>query len=164
MGIVLGIVALESILAYFLWKKVACFERLKMGKKVFWGWLMCFLFCYVALLVTMSRRNNLLLQQTVNLPLYTPILSHIVPGKNAADMIGHYCEHHYTQAIFAKDRLYYPKQVMNCQQPSKKYHIIMLMADSLRFDSVSVKYMPITHHFVEKNWQFLKHYSGGNST
>ena len=162
--IVLGVLGLEFTLAYFFWKKIACFERLKICKKIVLSWLICFFVCYVALLETMSRTNNLLLQQTVNLPLYTSILSHVVPGKNAADMITRYCEHHYTQAIFAKDRLYYPKQIMNCQNPSKKYHIIMVMVDSLRFDSLNLKYMPNTYHFAKNNWQFLKHYSGGNST
>lgn len=126
-------------------------------------WLGGILFCYLILVKSISENNNLISQQTANLPLFNQISSLIIPHMKK-EGLREYMESHFVQRQFSNDPMRYPLHPMICKKPTKPYNIILITVDSLRFDRVEKTFMPNITHFAEQNWQFLRHFSGGNST
>lgn len=162
MGLV--VVVLECAIIWFVWKKIILPKRFKAGKAIVSLWLGGILFSYFTLLFAMSHHHQLFSQQTANLPLFNDLLAYVIPGKNARDRLLRLSEHDFSQPVFSNDQLNYPHQPMHCSAPEKPYNIILIMVDSLRFDSMQSKYMPNVMQFSAQSWEFLNHVSGGNST
>ncbi|MFO2971718.1 DUF3413 domain-containing protein [Legionella pneumophila serogroup 10] len=158
------ILVLESVIARLVWKKIVLKECLKIGKTISLFWLGGALISYFTLLLSIAQNNNLFAQQTPNLPLYNQLIAFTIPDKNADDILRRYSEHYFTQPLFPNYPLHYPLHPLQCKMPEKPYNIILIMVDSLRFDSLKEKYMPSTSQFAKKNWQFLQHMSAGNAT
>lgn len=162
--IVLFLCILETIIASFVWNKIVLIGTYRIGKTILLLWFGSFLISYFALLHTISHNNNLLSQQTPNLPFYNQFLAYLIPDKNAADVLYRYSEEHYNQPIFSNDKVHYPLEPMQCNKQEKLPNIIIIMVDSLRFDSLNTKYMPYLSRFAALNWRFQQHVSGGNAT
>ncbi|HAT8102311.1 TPA: DUF3413 domain-containing protein, partial [Legionella pneumophila] len=162
--IIVFILVLESVIAWLVWKKIVLKECLKIGKTISLFWLGGALISYFTLLLSIAQNNNLFAQQTPNLPLYNQLIAFTIPDKNADDILRRYSEHYFTQPLFPNYPLHYPLHPLQCKMPEKPYNIILIMVDSLRFDSLKEKYMPSTSQFAKKNWQFLQHMSAGNAT
>ncbi|HAT1824695.1 DUF3413 domain-containing protein [Legionella pneumophila] len=158
------ILFLESIVAWLVWKKIVLKERLKIGKTISLFWLGGALISYFILLLSIAQNNNLFAQQIPNLPLYNQLIAYTIPDKNADDILRRYSEHYFTQPLFPNYPLHYPLHPMQCKMPEKPYNIILIMVDSLRYDSLSAKYMPNTAQFAKRSWQFSQHMSAGNAT
>ncbi|HAU1151388.1 TPA: DUF3413 domain-containing protein [Legionella pneumophila] len=158
------ILALESVIARLVWKKIVLKDCLKIGKTISLFWLGGALISYFTLLLSIAQNNNLFAQQTPNLPLYNQLIAFTIPDKNADDILRRYSEHYFTQPLFPNYPLHYPLHPLQCKIPEKPYNIILIMVDSLRFDSLKGKYMPSTSQFAKKSWQFLQHMSAGNAT
>ena len=58
----------------------------------------------------------------------------------------------------------YPKKELRLKQVSKKYNIIYLVVDSMRYDMLDKDIMPYTWEFSKNAIVFKNHYSGGNTT
>lgn len=58
----------------------------------------------------------------------------------------------------------YPKKELRLKQVSKKYNIIYLVVDSMRYDMLDKDIMPYTWEFSKNAIVFKNHYSGGNAT
>ncbi|MDP3561204.1 MAG: DUF3413 domain-containing protein [Legionellaceae bacterium] len=165
-SLVVGILVFETILAWGTWKYIIIPNRLKVGKELLVSWFGCALFSYFTMMLSLSiYHNNLFIQQAANLPFYNSFLALAIPKKNAGDLLMHYGEEHYMQALYSTDKMNYPLHPMQCDRVNsakKPYNIIFIMVDSLRFDSL--KFMPHVMQFAKKSWQFNQHMSGGNST
>lgn len=64
----------------------------------------------------------------------------------------------------SKSSLNYPLNKLVSQPPKKALNIIILVAESLRFDMLDPEIMPKTFSFAKKAQYFTQHYSGGNGT
>jgi membrane-anchored protein YejM (alkaline phosphatase superfamily) len=58
----------------------------------------------------------------------------------------------------------YPKKELRLKQVYKKYNIIYLVVDSMRYDMLDKDIMPYTWEFSKNAIVFKNHYSGGNTT
>ncbi len=61
-------------------------------------------------------------------------------------------------------QLDYPKHPLALSQNSKPLNIVMLVAESMRWDLLTAEIMPNMEAFSRKAWKFTSHYSGGNGT
>ncbi|MCX7117874.1 MAG: DUF3413 domain-containing protein [Legionellales bacterium] len=159
-----AVLVIESIIAWIVWKKIILVGRFKVGKTIAIFWLSAALFTYFTLMLSIAQNNNLFSQQTINLPLFNQLFVYVVPGKNAQNILARYSEQHFAQPLFPNDPMHYPLHPLRCQSPDKPYNIILIMVDSLRFDSMQSSYMPNVTEFGKKGWQFQNHMSGGNAT
>ena len=155
---------IEIFIAWFVWKKIILAERFKIGKTITILWLGGVFFSYFTLLLSIDKNINLFSQQTPNLPLFNQLFVYVMPGKNAQDILMRYSEQSFSQPLFSNELLHYPLHPMQCKAPKKSYNIILIMVDSLRFDSMQPEYMPNVSKFVTKGWQFQHHISSGNAT
>ncbi len=159
-----AVIAVEVLLGWFVWKKINLKKRMDVYKGLLVYGVGGLLFSYCTLMLSMTQNNNLFVQQVSNLPFYHQLLSHAIPDKNAPEILQRFSEQHYTQAIFSRDKLLYPRHPLQCKKPDKAYNIIFIMVDALRFDSLNQDDMPATSEFAANNWYFLQHISAGNST
>lgn len=160
----IGVAVLEIAISWWVWKKIIKPARYQFGMTIVIFWLGCFLLSYFTLVQSVAANNNLFSQQTPNLPFYNQIMAYLIPDKNAEDVLYRYSETHFSQSFFSKDKLQYPLHLMQCTKPEKTLNIILIMVDSLRFDSACLKYMPNLFRFAKQNWRFDQHMSAGNST
>ncbi|MGC9070539.1 MAG: sulfatase-like hydrolase/transferase [Elusimicrobiales bacterium] len=58
----------------------------------------------------------------------------------------------------------YPKRDIEFRKPLKKYNIIVIVVDSMRYDMLDPDIMPYTYSFSKKSSVFKNHFSGGNCT
>lgn len=163
-SILIFIILLELCLTLFVWKKIIVPRHYQVGRSIAVFWLGGFLFSYFTLLQSIAQNNNLFSQQTPNLPLYNQLIVYLIPDKNAEDILYRYSEAHFSQPLFSNDPLNYPLKPLHCTKPLNPPNIIMIMVESLRFDSVQPRYMPNLVQFAKSNWQFQQYLSGGNST
>lgn len=164
-SLILALLALiETGMAFFVWNKIILTGAYRVGRTIAMLWFGGFLFSYLALLLSIAQNNNLLSQQTPNLPFYNQLIVLLIPDKNAEDILYRYSEEHFSQPLFSNDPLHYPLNPMSCSKPDNPPNIILIMIDSLRFDSVTRNYMPYLSRFAERSWQFNHYLSGGNST
>lgn len=164
-SLILVLLALiETGMAFFVWNKIILTGAYRVGRTIAVLWLGGFLFSYLGLLQSIAQNNNLLSQQIPNLPFYNQLIVLLIPDKNAEDILYRYSEEHFSQPLFSNDPLRYPLNPMNCSKPDNPPNIILIMVDSLRFDSVNRNYMPNLSRFAERSWQFNHYLSGGNST
>ncbi len=158
------ILVIELLVAYWVWNKIILAARWHIGRTIALFWLGGFLFSYFTLIQSIDNNNNLFSQQTPNLPFYNQLIVYLIPDKNAEDILYRYSEGHFYQPIFSNEKMNYPLHPLMCTVPEKPLNIILIMVDSLRFDSVQPQYMPHLSVFAKQSWQFKKHLSGGNST
>ncbi|WP_245614353.1 DUF3413 domain-containing protein [Legionella massiliensis] len=160
--LVFAILGLEIFIAFLVWNKVILKERLKVEKTIFVLWLGSCLFTYFTLMLSVSSLSNLFTQQTSNIPLFYQVFVHLIPNKNANELLKRLSETNYSQRLFSNDKMQYPLHPMQCAKPDKPLNLILIMVDSLRYDSL--EYMPKVRRFAEQSWQFKNHLSGGNAT
>lgn len=160
--IILLVLSFEVCLAWVVWNRMIVPRRFMVGKTCFILWLGLLVICYFTMMLMLSvHNNNLLIQQTSNLPLYNTLLSSIIPQKNARECLNRNSEGEYMQVAFGQHKMNYPLHPMQCQ-PKHPYNIILIIVDSLRADVLNN--MPHTQQFAADNWQFMHHLSGGNCT
>ena len=58
----------------------------------------------------------------------------------------------------------YPKNPLKISKVDKPFNIIMLVAESFRWDLLTPEIMPNMTQFAQQSWDFKQHYSGGNGT
>ena len=164
MVLIIVVFIVESCIAWFVWKKIILAGRWNVGQLIFMLWLGGALFSYFTLMLSIAKQNNLFAQQTSTLPLFNQFFSYVIPDADATNILSRYGEQLYAQPSFANDPLHYPLHPLRCRLPDKPYNIILIMVDSLRFDSMQLKYMPKVSAFGKRSWRFQNHMSGGNAT
>ena len=164
MAAIVAFVIIESCIAWVVWKKIILVGCWKIGRQIFVLWLGGVLFSYFTLMLSIAKQNNLFAQQSSTLPLFNQLVSYVIPDDDAINILSRYGEQFYAQPGFANAPLHYPLRPLRCGFPNKPYNIILIMVDSLRFDSLQLKYMPKVSQFGKKSWRFQKHMSGGNAT
>ena len=162
--LVFGVLILvEMGLAYFVWRKIVVPGKYLFGQTIAIFWLGGGVFSFLTLVLSISENINIFSQQTPNLPYYNQLLVHLIPVKNAGEILYRYSEEHFSQPIFSNEKMNYPLSPMLCEKPASPTNIILIMVDSLRFDSSKYN-MPNLSRFSEKSWSFNNHLSGGNAT
>ncbi len=58
----------------------------------------------------------------------------------------------------------YPKHPLQLQKVAQPMNIVLLVAESMRWDLLNPKVMPHMSDFSKESWNFTHHYSGGNGT
>ncbi|MBY0376988.1 MAG: DUF3413 domain-containing protein, partial [Gammaproteobacteria bacterium] len=152
----------EICLVYLIWKKIIVKDRFRFEKRIVIVWFGGCLFTYFTLISSMTMHSDVFSQQIANLPLFHQLFVHLIPHKQGKEILRRFSEMNFSQPLFCNDKLNYPLHPMKCTKPEKPYNLILIMVDSLRFDSLS--YMPNVTQFAKKTWQFKNHLSGGNST
>ncbi|RBP29127.1 hypothetical protein DET50_11025 [Marinobacter pelagius] len=61
-------------------------------------------------------------------------------------------------------QLNYPTQPLQCSEPEQKLNVLMIVIDGARWDMLDPRWMPNIHEFARSNLTFEKHYSNGNAT
>ncbi|MFI4962716.1 MAG: DUF3413 domain-containing protein [Legionellales bacterium] len=158
------IILFELALALIVWKKIIVPKRFLVGQTIALIWLGTFLFSYCTLVLSIAMSINLFSQQTPNLPLYNQLMSLLIPDKHAAEVLYLYSEEHYAQPHFSNNTMQYPIKPLRCTKPKNPPNIILLMIDSLRFDSLTAQYMPNAVALGKTSWQSNQNLSGGNAT
>ncbi len=158
------IVVLECCIASLVWKKIIVPKRFMFGKLIAIYWLGGALFCADTLILSISKQNNLFSHQMPVLPLLSQLVHSVLPSQQAKDTLSVYTEQHFAQPMYSNEPLHYPTHPLQCRRPTKPYNVILIGVDSLRADSMRLRYMPNTMKFADKSWQFKHHMSGGNST
>lgn len=158
------VLVLESCVAWLVWHQILLKTGFKSSVIIFLIWFIAALYSYGILMTSMSQGNNLFSQQIPNLPLYHQLFVHTLPFKNPHDILSQQSEQNFSQPLFPNEPLQYPMHPMRCRGSNKPYNIILIMVDSLRFDSLNAHSMPYTTELATHGWQFKNHFSGGNAT
>lgn len=158
------VLVLEFFLSWFVFKNIIEPKRCYIGKTIMLIGMGGGLLSYFTLMLSIAHNNNLFSQQTPSLPLYNQILTYLIPDKNASEILLHYSEHHFSQPMYSNEKMNYPLHPLRCQSPTMPFNIILIMVDSLRFDSLQPTYMPNLTEFSQRSWRFLHQISGGNAT
>jgi len=162
--IIIVVFVVEIILARVIWKKIVLPARWFVGNTPLYLWLSGAVFTFVSLVISIGSGNNLLMQQTPNLPYFSTVFAFLIPDQDANDILKRYGETLYSLPMHANDPLNYPRHPLRACSAKKPYNIILIMVDSLRFDSIRESRMPNMTRFAADNWHFLQHLSGGNAT
>lgn len=60
--------------------------------------------------------------------------------------------------------LHYPLNEIQCETPSQKLNVLLIVLDSTRYDQLDSEVMPHTDRLRRQSTEYLSHYSGSNST
>lgn len=163
-AIIILVLMFEIAIANFIWRKNHLFNKGKHGKLFSLFCLGGLFFSYFSLVFTLAASNSLLSQQTANLPFFSKWMGNLIPYREGSKMFSRYSELNFTQPLFPRAQFNYPLSPVQCTPPKNPYNIILIMVDTLRADHLNKERMPNLGQFADKNWQFLNHFSGGNST
>ena len=163
-SIVSLVIFFEAVLSWVLWKKIVIQRQWQPSKNIAIFWVGGMLFSYFTLILTMLQGINLFSQQIPILPLYSQLFAYVIPSQNAKDFLMRFSEQNFSQPLYPNSPMSYPLHPLFCEAPKSPYHIILIMVDSLRFDSVNSALMPNVSTFKQKGLQFQQHLSGGNAT
>lgn len=61
-------------------------------------------------------------------------------------------------------QLNYPTKPLQCSEPARKLNILMIVIDGARWDMLDLRWMPNIYEFAQSNLIFEQHYSNGNAT
>ncbi len=163
--VILGLlIFLECVAAWVVWSQIVLQQRCQVEKKIARIWFAGTLICYFTLMTSLTKHLNILVQQTPNLPLFSQLLAYVTPIDDAKLKLNQAGEEHFSQRQFSSETMRYPLHAMQCKQPDQPLNVMVIMADTLRFDALQPAYMPHVVRFAQKSWWFMKHVSGGNAT
>jgi len=126
--------------------------------------LSCFVFSYLMFVLSIATNNNVLAQQTPNLPLYNALIATLLPFKNSKTFIDQISETRFSQPMFVSDDLHYPLHPLKLKKALQPLNILMIGIDTWRFDAMDKNLTPNIFALAKNAWTFKSHLSGGNST
>lgn len=116
--------------------------------------------CFKLISISLSNHDMIFAHKTIILPLYKKAYALYYPQKNLSD----YTQKRPYRYSVLKKKMHYPLQAIHCHKPDFPYNIIMVMVDTLRYDSFNPNEMPNTFTYLDKFQIYSNHWSGGNST
>lgn len=103
--------------------------------------------------------------QTAVLPYYNQLFSFFTRQKEDGRKLNYFSRHRVSpNFITQKPPVNYPPKSLVCHPPNKRYNIILLSIDNLRFDSVNANEMPYLNKSLDRFTEFHNHWSSGNGT
>lgn len=163
-AIPIGILLIEFVVAWVIWNYIIKAQRFYIGKRIAALLVACLVGSYLMFILSISTGNNILAQQTPNLPLYTNIMTYLIPVKDSSIMILRITENRFSQPLFATKKIHYPLTPIQCQPPAEKKNIIFIVIDTWRFNAYTKSLTPNVFQFTQNALWFNHHFSGGNST
>lgn len=160
----LGILLLEFLMAWAIWNYIIKAKRFYIGNKLAAVLVTFLIGSYLMFILSISTGNNILAQQTPNLPLYTNIMTYLIPVKDSRTLILRITENRFSQPLFATKKIHYPLAPIQCQSPKAKKNIIFIVIDTWRFNAYTKSLTPNIFQFTQNALHFNHHFSGGNST
>lgn len=157
------ILALEIVLAYLIAKLTARYSALH-GKVVGVSLATCLLFAYQIFLLSSNNLNLSLTQQARALPLFNNFLATLIPLPDSLTRVEILGSNYFIQPKSLIKSLHYPLKPLHFQPPAKPFNLLFIVIDTWRFDELNSLVTPNLDHFSKKSWQFMNHWSGGNST
>jgi membrane-anchored protein YejM (alkaline phosphatase superfamily) len=115
--------------------------------------------------LSMAQNSNYYFvnQRIFRLPFYHQISILLSPKKLTSQHLI-YTEAFFEQLKWHNKPMHYPLHALSCKKPNNPPNIILIMADSLRYDAVNPVVMPHVSRYGRHNQVFHNHVSGGNST
>lgn len=162
-GVFLAIVLLESYLAYQVKQLIDKKTQLH-GKTVGITLATCLFFAYEMFLLGGINHKLSLTPQARAFPLFNNFLAAIVPLPDSLTRIEILGSGHFVQPKQIIKSLHYPLTALHFKPPKQPLNLLIIGIDTWRFDMFGADVMPNVNRFSSKTWQFMNHWSGGNST
>lgn len=163
---IVGILALEIMLAWLVWRKFILEEKPR-GHGKWWGILLAACF-YFSLLILIFSSNYTVFRYFILtsriLPFYNTVFADLIPNAHAKIGIARFGETYIVQPHQTNKPMRYPLHPLQCTPPQKPYNIAFIFVDTWRFDMLNPTNMPNLYKFAQQSWVFNNHFSGGNST
>ena len=173
-GLIIILLLIESLLAFFIWKKVKHHERSTGCGYIIPSILTCVvLMSYTTMLTALSSRTRNAIQlsniQLLELsaqfaPYYNDVLGVFFPTKDSRLSLQLAGGGFFFQPPQLTKPLNYPMHPMQCTRAKKPYNIVIIMLDAWRFDMLNPKTSPNIYKFSTQAQVFNPHLSGGNCT
>jgi len=164
LGIFIGIIILESLIAFMLWRHrprgrwlAICFSALFGLQLSAHGWHAWADANYDSRVTSITR----------HIPLYY--------GATAKRLMNQYGlvdqqkarNNQAAKALAPTNQagpLNYPTQPLQCSEPARKLNVLMIVIDGARWDMLDPRWMPNIYELAQNNLTFEQHYSNGNAT
>ncbi len=159
-----GLLLLETSYAIFLWQKLLKQIPPHWGKRGL-GTLACVLLLSYYMFALSGIYPLLAInKETFALPLYDNFFSYLLPTQNSFQKIMENGAGNYAQLPQSTQPLKDPLQPLIFKPSASPQNIVMIIIDTWRFDMLDPTVTPHVYQFAQSSWQFLNHFSGGNST
>ncbi len=162
--IIFSIIVLEFFIASFTFKNKKYFS-IKLCLKTYFISLLSLAFCYLTLINSMNKGENIFALQTPYYPLYDQIFKVLTLNQDNNQKLNYFTNRRFTNMNYSSAKLKYPINPLICpSQLKNKPNVILFIIDTLRFDSFNSKEMPNLYKRKNQFSNFKEHWSGGNST
>jgi membrane-anchored protein YejM (alkaline phosphatase superfamily) len=157
--------AIEAMLAGWVWQRTTHAPRLRIGRYLALGLVLCIVASHVIHSWAHARYYVAVTAFTRYLPLYFPLRDRGLVGLG---LVRRTAEHDHGLA-FALGRppdgeLSYPLAPLRCQPPSPLLNVVLIVVDAMRADALTPAVAPRLAAFAPHTIRVDAHYSGGNSS
>ncbi|NMT65299.1 DUF3413 domain-containing protein [Marinobacter orientalis] len=163
-GIFIGIVVIESVIARVLWRRRPRARWLGAGFALIFG---LQLSAHGWHAWADANYDTRITGITRHIPLYHAATAKRVMSKYGLVDPQKVRENQSARALGDVDRgsqLDYPTQPLKCSEPERMLNVLMIVIDGARWDMLDPRWMPNIYEFAETNLIFENHYSNGNAT
>lgn len=162
----LGILALEIVLAFGLWRRISQQKKIYFsGYSIAIFLSLCLYTSYASIFFSANRlMNHVFIDEIRILPFYTEILGALISRDQGALGLQRLNELYLLQPKQFSAPLNYPIKPLVCSPSPKPLNVVMIAIDSWRFDSLNPAVTPSIESFSKRSWIFKHHLSGGNAT
>lgn len=160
----IGILLLEMLLAYGLWRART---KLFSGLGKFVAMLMGFGFFCSYLMISVNRDNvvsRLSLDIARAFPFYTDEFALLLSSKNSKFGVEHLGDNFPTQFQQSNKTLKYPLHELQFVHQNQNLNLVVIAIDAWRYDALDETVMPYLSRFAAQSWSFRNHFSGGDAT
>lgn len=158
--------AIEAMLAGWIWKRTATPPRRRIGRYLAVGLASCFVASHLIHVWAAAHSYVPVTAFTRYLPLYFPLkdsrrlarLGLVDPAR---------AQEHRLAASFgraARGDVRYPLAPLQCQPPSPLLNVLLVVVDAMRADTLRPETAPRLSEFAPETIRFDGHYSGGNAS
>ncbi|MDX5385991.1 MAG: DUF3413 domain-containing protein [Alteromonadaceae bacterium] len=164
LGIVFGIVIIETIIAVLLWRRrprgrwlatsFAIMIGLQVGAHAWHAW-------------ADANYDSRVTGITRHVPLYYGATAKRFMNKHGWVDQQKARDNQSAQGMTPSNHtgpLNYPTQPLQCSEPDRKLNVLMIVIDGARWDMLDPRWMPNIYEFAQNNLTFEQHYSNGNAT
>lgn len=171
--LILLLLALESLITLIIWRLVARYSRIRHADSIGYIIIASLFLSYALLIkayVTVDLKSKILVSvQLISLeaqliPFYNSFMGLLLPEKQGGIKLETRGGGAFLQLQQIAKPLHYPLHSLHCTTPEKKYNLLFIVVDALRFEALNAKVMPEVEAFAKQSLQFEHHYSGGNAT
>ncbi len=159
----LVIVLIEACLAYGIEQLISKKPKLH-GKILGVTLATCLLFSYEIFMLGGVNHTLSLTPQARAFPLFNNFLATLIPLPDSLTRVEILGCSHFVQPKQIIKPLHYPLNPLRFKSSKQPLNLLIIAIDTWRFDMFHADVVPNINRFTHKSWQFMNHWSGGNST